>query len=229
MLAPRPSRHSSSTTPRSFSTSVGIERDAVGPVAHDADRAIEKVALIGRNGERVDGLVERCVRVEVGAERDAALLEHVDERLLRKAGRPVEPHVLDEVGEAALVVVFEDGARVHGEPDLRAVLRLFVWQDVVREPARELAGADPRVEREGRIGRSVAGRGRRRARGRRRRDDGCCRRAARGGDDREEESKREGGETHGRKGNAPACFCGNGHATDHPCALTATDNRVPGA
>ena len=35
--APRPSRHSSSTTPRSFSTSLGVERDVAGPVAQDVE------------------------------------------------------------------------------------------------------------------------------------------------------------------------------------------------
>ena len=100
-------------------------------------RLVDELRLVGRDLQRVDRLVERRVRVEIGAEPHADLLEEVDERLLREALRAVERHVLDEVREAALVVVLEHRARVHREPDLRALLRLLVRQHVVGEPVRE--------------------------------------------------------------------------------------------
>ena len=56
-----------------------IERHAVRPVAKDADRFTQELGSVGRYLEGVDRLVERRVRVEVGAEGHAALLQEVDE------------------------------------------------------------------------------------------------------------------------------------------------------
>ena len=84
----------------------------------------------------VDGLVERRVRVDVGAELHADLLDVVDDVLLREPLRAVERHVLDEVREPALVVVLEHRAGVDREPQRRALLGLVVLHHVVGEPVR---------------------------------------------------------------------------------------------
>ncbi len=172
-----------------------IERDAVGPVAEHADRFVEELGFVRRDLQRVNGFVEVRVRVQIRAERDAAFFEHVDDRLLRKSLRAVERHVLDEVREPALIVVFEHRARVHREPHLRAMLRFLVRENVIGEPARERALRDARVERK----RLIVGRSDRRRDGpnRFRRRDVLRGRTARSEKERER-SKDDGEEAHGR-------------------------------
>jgi hypothetical protein len=64
--------------------------------------------------------------------------------------RTVERRVLDEVCEAELTRVFDDGAGIHDEPKLRPLLRFGVLADVVVESVRERSDADFGVDRQGR-------------------------------------------------------------------------------
>jgi hypothetical protein len=61
--------------------------------------------------------------------------------------RPSKGHVLDEVRQAALVLVFEGRPGVDGEPDVRALFRPRVAADVIGQAVLELAGANCRVDR----------------------------------------------------------------------------------
>ena len=67
---------------------------------------------------------------------------------LRKALRAVERHVLDEVREAALRIVLENGAGVHDEPELGALQRQHVAADQVVQTVGQLAAHDRRIERQ---------------------------------------------------------------------------------
>ena len=60
----------------------------------------------------------------------------------------VERHVLDEVGQAELVVVLDDGPDVHDQPQLRAPHRPLVGPDVVPQPVRQVADRDARIDRD---------------------------------------------------------------------------------
>ena len=97
------------------------------------------LGLVGRHLEHVDGLVEAGVGVDVGAEAHAERLDERHELLLGKVLGAVEGHVLDEVREPALVVVFENRAGVDDEPELGALLRLLVGADVVVQAVRRAA------------------------------------------------------------------------------------------
>jgi hypothetical protein len=59
--------------------------------------------------------------------------------------RAVERHVLEKVGETQLVVVFENGARVHHKAKFRPVLRLVIGPYVESEPVVEPAHPHLRV------------------------------------------------------------------------------------
>jgi hypothetical protein len=133
-------RHSSTTTPR--------ERRVAGPVLEHVERRLDRLLVVGGDLEHVDRLVEGRVRVDVGAELHAGVLEEIDELLPLEAARAVEEHVLEEVRDAALVLLLEHGARVDDEPQLGAVRRLDVPPDVVGEPVVELADPDGRVGRD---------------------------------------------------------------------------------
>jgi hypothetical protein len=63
--------------------------------------------------------------------------------------RAIEAHMLDEVCEPALIVVFENGARIDDEPKFGAGLRLLVRPDVVAQTIRERADRDERIDRHG--------------------------------------------------------------------------------
>ena len=105
------------------------------------------------------------MRVDVRAEPHAERLHERDDVLLGEVQRAVEGHVLDEVREAALVVVFEHRAGVDHEPQLGARLRLPVRADVVAQTVRQRADRDQRIDRDGLIERGGAnGRGDRRRR-----------------------------------------------------------------
>ena len=62
---------------------------------------------------------------------------------------PLKHHVLDEVREAALIVVFHERAGIDREPKLRALFGTLVRQDVIREPVRELAFDEARIRWDG--------------------------------------------------------------------------------
>ncbi len=126
---------------------VGFEGDVGGPVAEDEEGAIDDRAVVGRNLQQVDRLVEAGVRVDVGAEPHPRRLQERDDLLLREVARAVERHVLDEVREAALVVVLEHRAGVDGEAELGAPGRLGVVADVVAQAVRQRADRDPRIDR----------------------------------------------------------------------------------
>ncbi len=127
---------------------------------------------------------------------DAALLQKVDELLLRESLGPVESHVLDEVRETSLVVVFEHGAGIHTQPDLRALFRLLVRENVIGQPVVELALGEASIQGQGpvelveRLGR-CASRGYRGGALRRRRRTTSRR-------ETEDEEEREGSTVHGR-------------------------------
>ena len=81
--------------------------------------------------------------------------------------RPVEGHVLDEVGDALLVVVLEGRTRAHDEPEEHAIRGLGVSRHAPGQPVRERPRKDGGIGNErGRrlIGRRRPGRGGRRGR-----------------------------------------------------------------
>ena len=104
--------------------------------------------------------------------------------------RALEFHVLDEVRQPALIVVFEHRARLDDQPELRATRGLRVRPHVVAQPVRQRADDDLRIDRH-RLRQAVCG-------------DGFRRRLAAGGRClREDESgKREQGGSNDAGGGA---------------------------
>ena len=64
-----------------------------------------------------------------------------------KVPRALELHVLDEVRQPLLVVVFEHRAGLDDEPQLGAVRRLAVRADVVAQAVRQRADEHLRIDR----------------------------------------------------------------------------------
>jgi hypothetical protein len=123
-----------------------IERDSVRPFLQDEQRAIDHGWIVGRNLQLVDRLVEARVGVDVRAETHARGLQKPDDVLLRKTARAVEAHVLNEVSETALIIVFENRSCVDDQPKLRAILRSLVGPDVISQAVGERTHGNPRVD-----------------------------------------------------------------------------------
>ena len=135
-----------------------VEVQAAGEVGERRQPACHDVALVGRQVEHVDGLVEARVGVHVRAEPGAEALEVADELAGLEVGAAVERHVLDEVREPLLVVGFLERPRLHGQPQRYALFRAPVAPDEVLEPVRQRPRPDRRRRAAGRpAGRSAAG------------------------------------------------------------------------
>jgi hypothetical protein len=119
----------------------------VRPVLEHQQRPVDDGRILGRNLQLEDGLVKAGVGVDVRAEAHADRLHEPDDPLIREVGGAVERHVLDEVGEPALVVVLEDRAGADHEPELGAVAWRPVGAHVITKAIRQRADRDPRVGR----------------------------------------------------------------------------------
>ena len=124
------------------------EEQAVGPVVEDPEAGVDRT----RNGhgdvvDVIDGLVDRSIGVQVRAELHTDGLEVLDHAVAGEMLGPVEAHVLQEMGEAALVLVFKDGTDLLGDVEMRLVLRLLVVADVIGQSVLQMADADIRIDR----------------------------------------------------------------------------------
>ena len=88
----------------------GFEGDGVGPIAENLESLFDYLRFVGGKFQEVYRHVEACIGVYVRAKPGADGLQVFDDFLLGKALGAVEGHVLNEVGEALLVVFFMDGA-----------------------------------------------------------------------------------------------------------------------
>ena len=61
--------------------------------------------------------------------------------------RSVEAHVLEEVGEAPLVLFFQDGTDLLGDVEVRLACRLAVFPDIIGKSVLELADLHRRIDR----------------------------------------------------------------------------------
>ena len=127
---------------------LGIEEHRLGPVLQDLKRRLQDGGIVHGHAQHVDGFVEAGVGVDVGAELHPDRLQIVDQLLLLEVPGAVERHVLGKVGQAKLVLVLQDGAGVHQQAELGAVLRSAVLAHIVAQSVVELANGYGRIPRE---------------------------------------------------------------------------------
>src|ERR1044071_7567749 len=84
-----------------------VEERAARPVLEHSQRLIEDAGTARRHLQRILRLVETGFRVRVRADAEADRLEEGVDSLTGEVLRSLELHVLDEVREAALVIVFQ--------------------------------------------------------------------------------------------------------------------------
>ena len=117
------------------------------PVFEDEQRPVNHRGRIRGDLQFVHGVVEGRVRVHVRAKSHPERLHERGDVAAGEMQCAVEAHMLDEVREPELVVVFKHGTRVHDQPELGAGLRQFVRADVVAQAVRERADLDQRIDR----------------------------------------------------------------------------------
>jgi hypothetical protein len=120
----------------------GVEEGAAGPVFEDGQRRVEYLRTIGRHAQRVLRVVEAGHRVRVRAEAQADRRQEVVDALSGKMARPLELHVLDEVGEAALIVVFEHRSGLDDQPQFGLARGPGIGPDIEAQPVGQAADQD---------------------------------------------------------------------------------------
>jgi hypothetical protein len=78
----------------------------------------------------------------MGTEPHACLFYEVNEVLFRKIFRPVERHMLGEMSQPLLIVVFKHRACLHDETQFNAFFGLAVLLDIIRHPVGQFSDRD---------------------------------------------------------------------------------------
>ncbi len=108
-----------------------VEADQMRPVLEDVEPFADDRRRVGGHLEHVDGFIEARVGVEIGPESDPDRFQIVDQLLPGEMPGAVERHVLHQVCQPPLVLVLEDRARVHDQPELRPLLGPVVHPDEI--------------------------------------------------------------------------------------------------
>ncbi len=140
---------------------VRFELVAHRPVLQDVERPRYQLRLVARHRQDVLRFIEAGVGVEVGAVSHADRFEVLLQIVLLEMRRAVEPHVLDEVRQAPLVVVLENRTGPHDQAKLEAMLGIPVMTNPVAQAVRQLTGVHGGVGWQrsgaGRLGRLLRG------------------------------------------------------------------------
>jgi len=102
---------------------------SVGPVGQDGEPVVDLLRFVGWHRQDVHCLVKTGEGVQVVSETHADTLKIVYQLIPRKMLQPVEIHMLHEMRQSLLVIVFEDRTRVDGQSQLDLVLRLGIVPD----------------------------------------------------------------------------------------------------
>ena len=126
-------RFSLKITPRSDSICSVPSSRRPSIVAQDPQALADQRRVVARQIELVDRTVEAGLGVGVRAERQPGTLQEVDQLAGRPVGRALERHVLQEVREAALVVVLHQRAGLDQQAQADAARWRGIRQDGVAQ------------------------------------------------------------------------------------------------
>ncbi len=151
-------RFSLKITPRSGSIwSVPSSRRPL-VVAQDAEALVDQRRVVARQIELVDRTVEAGLGIGVGAEGSPARWRKSIRSPGGQVGRALERHVLQEMGETALVVVLHQRAGLDQQAQADAARRRGIRQDGVAQAIGQPAPGDVRIVDEATVRRRRPGR-----------------------------------------------------------------------
>ena len=99
---------------------------------HHEQRRVDDSLAIGRHIRKtIDCLVNRCIGIDISAEVNANRFEIVDDTFAWEMLCTIESHVLQEVRQPILVVLFKDSSYGLCYMKLATLLRLLIMTDVI--------------------------------------------------------------------------------------------------
>ena len=134
-------------------TSLGIDFDRIESECARPVVKNEKTAVLNgsaRNGnirDIVDSLVHSGIGIEVISELYTDRFKPVDKILTGKILGSVEAHVLKEVSQTALIILFEDRADLLGDIEVCLTFWIVVVTDKIGKTILECSGAQGRIHR----------------------------------------------------------------------------------
>ena len=127
-----------------------IEQQAVGPVVQDPEAGVNGIGdFLHRDAvDIIDRLVDAGIGVQVGTELHADRLAVLHHAVARKMFRTIEAHMLKEVRQTALLLIFQNGTDLLGDIEISLALRLFVMPDVIGQAVVEFSDFDIGIHRD---------------------------------------------------------------------------------
>ena len=130
---------------------LALQRQTVRPVfQHEYARVECRHTLGGHVADAIHRLVDRGVGIQVATEVNTNATGKVEQCRVGEMLRTVEGHVLQEVGQTALVFVFLDRAHALGDVEVGHVLGPVVLADVVGQTIVQLTDFHVLVDGDGR-------------------------------------------------------------------------------
>ena len=124
--------------------------DVAGPVVQHHKHGIhERIPHQRHFREVIDGLGPGGEGIHVITETHAFLGQEIEYPLAGIMPGAVEGHMLQEMGQTVLIVLFLESAHIVRDIELRAALGLLVMAEIVAQPVVEPAGAEIGVVRYG--------------------------------------------------------------------------------
>ena len=126
-----------------------VQCQVVGPVVqHQQTRVDDAVAYHRHVGDVVHRLVQRGICIQVLAELHADFLQILPQQVAGEMRRTVKAHVLQEVRQTALVVLFQNGTHVLRNVEIGPLFGQLVMADVIRQSVFQFPDTHVRVGRD---------------------------------------------------------------------------------
>ena len=125
------------------------EQQTATPIAHHKQRAVNDAFAIRRYIRKtVNGLVNRGIGIDVSAEINTYRLKIIDDPFAGEMLCSVESHMLQEMRQTVLMILFEDSTYCLRNVELATLFRLLVVTDVIGQTVLQFAVTNIRVHRQ---------------------------------------------------------------------------------
>ena len=125
------------------------KQQAAAPIVHDEQRAIHDTRTISRHiGETIDRLINRGISIDVSTEVHTHRFKIIDDSFAGEMLGTIECHMLQEVRQTVLVILFEDSTNRLRDVELSTLLGLLIMTDIIGQSVFQLAIANLRVHGE---------------------------------------------------------------------------------
>ena len=110
------------------------QKQTACPVVHYQQRRVNNSLANGRHvGETINSLVDGRVSIDITAKVHTDRLKIINNSFARKVLSSIERHMLQEVSQTVLVILFQHRAYCLSDMEIAALFRLFIMTDIVRQ------------------------------------------------------------------------------------------------